>query len=141
MKHNDSKKAMTKQRMLEYAECYNSGDINLVVNEYYAESIIFKKGFLVLEGRDAIKHWFTTLQSTFTEKLTFTNILLENDQAAVVLDSEITLKEDTPDLWGYGPAAKGAVLHGDFAAFYKFRGDKITHVTVYEMGVGDKTWR
>jgi ketosteroid isomerase-like protein len=139
MKHNDSKKSMTKKRMHEYTETYNSGDFNRVVNEYYAESIIFKTRFLELEGRDAVKGFFTSLQSTFTEKLTFINILLENDIAAVVLDSEITLKTDTPDLGGYGPASKGDVLHGDFAGIYKFRGDKITHVKIYDMG--DKTWR
>ena len=63
--------------------------------------------------------------------MTFKNILIDGDQAAVEIDFEFTAREDIPDFRGQGPAKKGDVQRGSWGALYKFRGDRITSIKLY----------
>ena len=130
--HAAEDKSMTKQRMLEYCEVYNSEDYDKVASEYYAEDIVFKTTRGETVGREAVRDNFKKFHQDVREITKFKNILIDGDGAAVEVEAEFTFKKEMPSFGDHGGTVwKGDVRHVGWGAFYKLRGDRITEIKLY----------
>lgn len=125
------KRLMTKERMMEYYEVYNSGDHEKAVSIYYTQDVVFESPEVKYAGQEnVIKFLVESHRAGVKEILRPIRILVDGDNVAVELEMELEVLEDIPD-FHIKPVKKGESIKIGRAAFYKIRDGKIAHVKVY----------
>jgi len=125
---------MTQQMFEDYENAFNSSpDKTDFFDRWYhpdAEFVHPIKG--TFKGKEQMVGFWNCGKNSghagIHETLHLKNFISIEGKMAVELDIEWTCFEDTDYL---GPRKNGDVFYGKCAAFYTFRGDKITRVRIY----------
>ena len=123
---------MTKQKMMEYFDIYNTADYERVASLFYTEDVVFKFPADTFEGKENLLNFLKAVHPEGVKEIMRpTNMLMDGDNEAVEIDVEFTFGIDLPD-FPLGPAKKGDILQNKIGAFYKIKGGKIVYITIYE---------
>ena len=120
---------MDQEGMQEYYETFNSANLEAIA-ACYTEDVVLEYHDMILNGRDAVIGHFKEYFTAVREHITPLQIVIEDNIIAVELSDTLTAKMDLPDLMGEAAKAGESVIV-KFGAFYKARGNKIYHITLY----------
>lgn len=129
---------MNRSEIMKYYDAYNNGDFE-TVSAYYSDDLTFEYQGKKYEGKKAVFDWFAELGQAFSEKMTPTNILLEEDRMAVEMENIIEAKVDIPNLLGKSITIKaGESVTMRFGAFYDIRDEKFHYIRLYRFLIWKK---
>lgn len=125
---------MTQEEFKEYLDQFNNAtDKSEFFDRYYDPNAVFIHPYKGrFEGKDELVRFWNSGKNCghdgIHEKLHLKNFISVEGKMAVELNIEWRCFKDTEYL---GPRKKGDVFWGKCADFYKFSGDKISHVQLY----------
>jgi ketosteroid isomerase-like protein len=125
---------VTKKWMEEYFESFNKFGVAKTFPVYFAEDAVFKTAWeKESHGRENIIKFMREIVhhgDKIKETLMPFNIVIDGDNVAVELLTEMVALEDVPN-YHVGSFKKGEKINWRLSAFYKIRDGKIAQVQVY----------
>lgn len=120
---------MTKEEWLEnYIGAFNRGDFD-AFTAFYAEDVEFDLGGRhFIKGRPGIRDFYSEVFARVKETLTVTQVVLDDEGLACIIETEFEALEDWPDFM-VGPMEKGDKVFIESFIFYTIGPDgKFTHI-------------
>lgn len=124
---------MTKERLKEFYEAFNTKGYEYGVLNYFTEDVVYENpgGFEII-GRDNVINYMKNVHrgDAIKETITPVKVLMEGDDVAAQLVIQLDSTIDVPD-HNIAPLKKGDRIAHRVSAWYKIRDGRIARLKVY----------
>jgi predicted ester cyclase len=145
LEKKESAGPMTKEKMMTYYDSFNNEGGREAFHTYYTEDCVFKTPWArEISGLENIITYINDLahrKGKIKETLTPVKILIEGDEVAAELITEMEALDDVPDFHVGSSLKKGDKVKWTLSAFYTIKNGKIAAVQLYAVvDAGLRKW-